>query len=1084
MQNFFKIFAAIIFSFLFSESIFAQGTTTSMLEGKVTDGLKELSGANIVALNLPTGFQYGTTSNMDGYFRIPNMKVGGPYKITVSYIGYRNFEQDELYLNLGQMLNLKIELVQIAIELDEVVVTAIRNDLFDGNRTGAETAIDIDHIKNMPNVARNLTDFARLTPQANTGDNNLISIAGMNTRYNAISIDGAINHDVFGLSGNATNGGQTGGTPISIDAIEQFQIAVAPFDVRQNGFNGANINMITRSGTNEFHGSIYQIGRNESFAGKTPGSIKLPEGYSREKLPAFDAKIYGARIGGPIIQNKLLFFTSFEIQRDETPQPFHFSNYQGPSSEAQINAIAEKLKTDYGYDPGGFLNNVRKLNSDKFLGRIDWNINDKHKLKFRHSYTKNEATMPNASNSWSINFNNSGVLYPSTTNSTALELNSNYIGMSNNLLIGYTNVRENRNPMGEDFPGIRITDGWTTIIAGSELYSTADKLKQDILTITDNFSLYRGKHTLTFGTNNEIYSMYNLSIYKNFGEYSYNSVDDFMNDAVPSRYERRYSLIDNVSGDNSKAAAEFNMIQLGVYAQDEYQMNDKLKLKFGIRLDIPFFLENPKSDTYFNSTTISKIEDAGYDLNGAKSGEMPKTQFLFSPRFGFNYDVKGNKTTQIRGGVGVFTSRLPLVWPAGSYVNNGLTIGSISQGNPTFANGSDFNFNPDPNTQPTIEDLGGGPSIPSGQVDIFADNFKFPQILRTSMAVDQKLPWDLIGTLEFMYSKTLNNINYKNLNILPATQYLTGQDGADTRPLYFWGRVDPTYSDIMLGINTNKGYAYNFTTQLQKPFDNGLTACIAYALGHAKAINDGKAYQNSWQWTFMEHVNGRNFPDLDYSVFDLGSRISGYLSYNFNVFKRTGTTISLFYNGQSGRRFSYTYAWGQSMIQEVWNSSNALIYVPASEDEINLVDIGTPGNYDYVSAHDQWIQLDEFISEDDYLNSRRGKYAERNGARLPFEHIFDVKIIQDFYLNAGGKRHTFQITFDIFNFANLLNKDWGRRTYTSSAPGNIINFVGFENDGTTPIFTFQKPRGDLYNIDDSGINSSRWQAQFGIRYLF
>lgn len=1086
-QNLLNLIAAFALV-LFAQAGFSQGTTTSGISGQVVgaDG-ETLPGATVIAVDVPSGSQYGTVTDLKGFYRLPNMNVGGPYKVTVTFVGYEPYEKADIFLQLGQTLNLNVNLSEQAQALEGVEIVAQQNDIFDGNRTGAETFVSNADIQKMPSIDRSISDFARITPQAKVSSDGAISIAGMNNRFNAISIDGAVNNDVFGLSATGTNGGQTGATPIALDAIDQFQITLAPYDVRQAGFAGASINAVTRRGSNEFSGSAYYFMRNESLAGKTPGLVGADE---RKKLDEFSASTYGLRIGGPIIKNKLFFFLSAEFQRDETPKPFNFDNYNGDSSLEEINAFADKLRNDYSYEAGGFLNNTEKLESDKILARIDWNIAKGHKLMIRHSYVKSTSTSTSASSNTAINFSNNGVYFPSTTNSTAIELKSNWDKYSNNLIVGYTTVRDQRDPIGDKFPALQIFDGSGTIYAGSEPYSTANQLDQDILTVTDNFSAYFGAHTVTFGANYELSKTYNLFMRKAFGEYRYSTLEDFMNGAPAYQYERGYSLVDEVVGDGSKAAADFRTSMFGIYVQDEWQINPNFKVTAGVRLDIPQYLDEP--DAYgneavwqgFNDTTIAKIHANGYETYGAQAGKMPEPQLLINPRLGFNWDVEGDQTTQIRGGIGVFTSRLPLVWPGGAFTNNGVTVGGVFY---RSSFGIPIEFRPQWDNQYTAQDFGASDPIPSGQMDLFAEDFKYPQILRTSVAVDRKLPWGLVGTLEAMYTKTINNVLYYNLNQKPAGgEYLNaGAEYPDKRPFYSEDRIEPAYTRIILGTNTGEGYTYNITAQLTKQFESGFTGTVAYTFGRAKSINDGTSSQNSSQWRYMENVRGLNHLDLSYSDFDLGSRVMAFLSYRAEYANNFATSISLFYSGVSGDRFSYVYNDRGNMNGEGENAGN-LIWIPNDASEINLIDILDDDGNVVMSAEEQWNNLNTFIENDNYLSENRGGYAVRNGARTPFESIIDLKVAQDFYLKAGGKKHLLQVTFDIFNFTNLLNKDWGARRFVSYDAYTLIDYEGMEEGTNIPMFTYDGPTEteDIYNINDSGINSSRWQAQFGVRYTF
>lgn len=1061
--------------------VMGQGMTTAGMNGQILDdNSNPLAGATVVAVHEPTGSQFGAITGNKGFFRIPNMYVGGPYKVTVSYVGYENYEQGNINLTLGQtfQLNVKLGMTEVAIAEVEIVGRRVKEfDLFDGNRTGAETVVGSEQISDLPSVNRNLADFTRMTPQAIVDGNGAISIAGVNNRYNAISFDGAVNNDVFGLSPTGTNGGQTYGTPISMDAIEQFQITIAPYDVRQTGFAGASINAVTRSGSNTVTGSAYYFFRNEVLAGKTPTDNVDVE---RSKLDDFSSNTYGFRVGGPIIKNKLFFFINGEIQREQTPKPFNFVDYTGDTDQAGVQAVSDKLINEFGYDAGTYLSKNDELNSNKLIAKIDWNINSKHKLMLRHSYTGLEAIKTSSSSSRSIYFLNNAQYIPSVTNSTALELKSNLTASSNSLMIGFTAVRDDRDPYGNDFPAVQLYDGAGTLYFGSEPYSTANALDQDVLSITDNYSIYMGKHTITVGTNIEFSSSYNLFIRKNYGEYRYSTVADFMTvgtaGEVPAyQYERGYSLVDDITGDGSAAAADFNMLQWGIYAQDEFQASQDLKITFGIRMDMPIFLTDSPVDDHFNTTTIPQIEAKGWDMMGARAGKMPKSSLMLSPRIGFNWDVNGDKSTQLRGGAGIFTSRLPLVWPGGSYTNSGVVIGGVYHRSSYNGGAYPIYFRSQWDNQYKNPDFGYAEAAYGGQIDLFAENFKFPQMFRFNLALDKKLPWGLIGTVEVLYTKTLNNVNYYNVNLDPNP--VRKLSGADNRNYFSSDKITDDYTRVILGYNTSKGYTYNFTVQLQKPFENGLTASLAYTFGHAMVLNDATSSQNSSQWRYMENIHGLNYLDLTISDFDLRYRIIGYVNYKVDWIDHLTSSFTLFYNGQSGDAFSYVYNDYGDLNGEGENPGN-LIFVPEEQGDIVFADDATAG--------EQWAALNVFIEDDPYLSTRRGMYAERNAARTPFENIIDFKFTQDIFVNYGGYKHTLQLTFDLFNLGNLINNKWGRMHYVDDNALQLIEFSGFLEDagGYTPTFTFDAPEGDVWDIDDNGVNSSRWQAQIGLRYIF
>ena len=654
---------------LFTTVSFAQGVTTASLGGQITDDLGEpLPGATVVAIHIPTGSKYGAATDFEGYYRISNMRTGGPYTVTISYVGFKTFTRQNVFLQLGNSERISTKLTEDTNALDEVVITADRTGIFDSNKTGAATNISKRQIETLPQTSRSIADFVRLTPQAQITEGNdgfSISLGGQNNRYNGIYIDGAVNNDVFGLAGSGTNGGQTGVNPFSVDAIESFTVQLAPFDVKISGFAGGAISAVTRSGSNEWSGSAYGFVRNQDLAGKTPVDL-VGQGETREKLDEFTAQTYGVRVGGPIIKDKLFFFLNYERQDDETPQPFNFSNYTGDSSLAEINALASSISSQYGYDVGGFENNTRTLESDKITMKLDWNINDNNKLSLSTRYAGADNLEARGSSNSRISFINGSELFNTKTFSSSLEWNYQGNNISNNFLLGYTRVRDDRDPLGSPFPSVDIDDGAGTITFGAEPFSTANLLDQDVLTITNNFEIYKGRHTVTIGTHNEFAKIKNLFFAFNYGDYTFNSVSDFNNDIVDF-YQKGYSLVGSGTvGDESDGASQFNTSQLGFYVQDEVQVSDNFKLTAGIRFDFPIWEDGAVNDA-FNNTTVPILEAAGKDLQGARVGKGVRTQAHLSPRLGFNWDVKGNKTTQIRGGLGIFTSRLPLVWPRITY---------------------------------------------------------------------------------------------------------------------------------------------------------------------------------------------------------------------------------------------------------------------------------------------------------------------------------------------------------------------------------------------------------------------------------
>jgi len=1062
---------------------FSQGSTTGSITGLVVDVNGEgLPGANIIAVHEPSGTTYGTVSGTNGRFIIPGMRIGSEYTVKVSFVGYETFEQTDLSVNLGSRTNVDVTLAESGVELEEVAIVAKAGSV--GQNTGTSTRISSEDIETMPSVNRNLNDFLRMTPQSSAYGGG-VSFAGTNNRYNAIYIDGAVNNDVFGLASSGTNGGQTGISPFSPDIIDQYQIVLSPYDVTFGGFAGGGVNAVTKSGTNTVEGTAYTYMQNESFVGKTNGVLANRLDIERERVDEFSNNIYGASLGGPIIRDKMFIFANVEIQRDEKPQPFEIQEYtsvEGRVSVSDLENLRSHLIETYNYDPGTFGSTSENLDGLKIFGKIDYNINENNRLTLRHQYTKAEQFNRNTGDSRTINFSNNGIYFPSITNSSALELNSRFGNdYSNNLIIGYTAVRDDRDPLEQNFPYVYIDDeNDGSIRFGSEQFSTANALDQDIFTITNNFNIYRGAHKITVGTHNEFYSIYNLFIRQNYGVYNFSDLDAFLNNEPAYFYTRNYSLVDDITGDGSAAASDFNAMQLGFYLQDEWAINRKFTLTAGLRLDVPIITSDPEEDTYFNNTALPQIQNR-YDIaSDAQAGTAPDGQFMLSPRLGFTYDVEENGLTILRGGAGIFTSRIPFVWPGAMFNNNGLTQGQVRNSDIV----GDVLFNPNWDGQPTNPNF----TIPSGQMDLFVKDFKYPQVLRTNLGFDFQLPLGIDATLEGLYTKTLNNVLYININSDPTVDF-TWTGGPDNRQVFTRQSIDPTYSAVYLASNTSEGYTYSLSAALAKDFDFGLRASLAYAWNDAYALTEGTSSQNSSQWRGQVSVNGRNNPELGRSDFASGHRVISSLSYSFNWTKdgNNKTTISMFYNGQSGNPYSYIIAGrdARNLNNETGSTSRnrSLIYIPESASDINLVDYEVNGNT--VTAAQQWDNLNSFIEDDAYLSENRGQYAEKNGAWGFFGHIFDIAIRQDFGLTVGGQRQRFQVSLDIANFGNLLNNEWGT---VYSVPGsfnyyNLYEFEGYADDGTTPEFTYRNDNTGLDDFDISGL-ASRWSMLFGLRYMF
>jgi len=1070
--NLLRALGALALVLVFSTASMAQGVTTSSMQGKVLDTSGEtLIGANVLAVHTPSGTVYGTATDLEGNYRIPNMRVGGPYKVTISYTGYSELTAEGILLRLGETFRRDYTMEEGGIELETIQVVARQGTA--GTNSGASTQITSDDIEDVPTLNRDLGDYLRLTPQASG-----FSFAGVNNRYNAIYVDGAVNNDVFGLASSGTNGGQTGIAPFSIDIIDQLQVVLSPYDVTYGGFAGGGVNAVTKSGTNNFEGTAYYFLQNESMVGKTNQSLTDRTGSERTGVDEFSQTTYGASLGGPIVKDKIFFFANAELRADETPSPFDFGQYDGDATQADLNNLRSFLQNEYGYDPGSFGDVTDNLDGLKLFGKLDFNLNDNHRLTLRHNYVKAENTNRNAGGARTINFSNNGVYFPSITNSSALELNSNFgAKFSNNLIVGFTSVRDDRDPIGDDFPYLIIGDGEGQIRIGSEQFSTANALDQDIFTITDNFKIYNNNHTITIGTHNEFYSIYNLFIPQNYGVYEYENIDAFLNNSGATDYFRSYSLVDGITGDGSAAASEFNAMQLGFYVQDEWAVNPQFTLTGGLRFDLPIITTDPAIHPSFNTETLPDLA-AAYDVAGnITGGQAPDGQLMISPRLGFDYDLTGDRSSVLRGGLGIFTSRIPFVWPGAMFNNNGITLGAVDEGD---IEGS-IDFISDIQRQYTNEAF----SVPSGQVDLFTEDFKYPQVLRGNLALDTELPGGIFATFEGVYTKTLNNVLYTNVNNDPTVEFNWTNTGGDDRPVYVREDVDPRYSAIYVASNTNEGYTYTLTASLAKQFDFGLTANLSYTYGDAEAVNEGTSSQNSSQWRGQVNIDGRNNPVLGRSDFALGHRVLGTLNYTFdwNKEKNATTSITLLYEGLKGNPYSYVIGGfgARNLNLETGSTSRnrSLIYIPANQNEITLVEANG------VSPQEQWNRLNAFIEDDPYLSENRGSYAEKNSNLMPFTSFLDLSVRQDFGVNVAGKNHKLQLSWDVFNLANLINPSWGVRW---SVPGDfnnyfLYNFEGYAEDGTTPTFSYTEEglNTEALNISNFG---SRWRMRLGLRYIF
>lgn len=1027
--------------------------TTSSIQGVVTEVKGASSRVTIVATHLPSGTVYSGTVNNAGRFNIPNMRVGGPYRVEIQAEGKKPEIHEDIYLQLGEPFVIESNSTKET-KIEGVRILATNRGR---KKEGATTVIGKKQIENMPTLSRSLQDFTRLTPQANGN-----SFGGANNRFNNITIDGAVNNDVFGLSGSGTPGGLAGTQPISLDAIQEIQVALAPFDVTQGNFTGAGVNAVTRSGTNKFEGSVYFFGRNQNTIGKSV--------LTGQKSNKFTDYQYGFRVGGPIVKNKLFFFINGEAGRKNTPLTFN-AGENGANMTAEIaKQIADHTLATYGYDVGSYGPQNVQTQNNKIFTKLDWNINSKHQLGIRYNFI--DAFDDNISRSAnSFRFANNAYKFNNKQHVVIAELRSNFNSkLSNNLILGYTSIRDKRNTAGALFPQIRIENinGRANSFAefGSQRSSVANELSQDIFEITNNFKWNVGKTIFTFGTHNEFFKFNNLFINNFNGSWTFASLQDYINN-TPRRVEANYSLIDG----NNKPAAEFTAMQLGAYAQGDSEVFKNFRMTYGLRVDMPIISDKPLRN--------EKVENT---FPEHRTDRTPSGQLLWSPRLGFNYNVNGDRSLILRGGAGVFTGRVPFVWLSNQFTNSGMLFGAVNTTGAVNINGGN-GFNPNIDEQ---KNMGG--AVKTAEINLVSKKFKIPQVLRFNLASDFRLPGGINVTMEGMLSKTLNNIVYSDINIAPSAATIdpTLSGGKDLRP-YYGAKVNRNdFTNVILLDNSNKGYSYSLTTQVQKSFAFGLDLMAAYTNGQARSLNDGASSTARSNWEFIQIVNNPNNPQIAISNYELKHRLVGSLGYkvSYGRNKEFGTAINLFYSGNSGSPFTYLY---NGDLNGDGSRGNDLLYVPKTADEIKLVAIRDGNGNITRTVAEQWADLDAYISQDKYLSTRRGKYAERNGATTPWEHRFDIRISQDLGIKIGERVHKLQLTFDIFNVGNLFNKEWGRSYYVEYNASSLINYN--PNDTRTrgvltaeKGYTFTAPRGNkAYNISDL---ASRWQGQFGIRYIF
>ncbi|PUZ24776.1 TonB-dependent receptor [Chitinophaga parva] len=1087
---------------------FAQGVTTASFSGVIRDTKGgAIPGATVVVTHEPTGTKYNTISRADGRFNIPDVRVGGPYSIKITYIGYQDFSQQNITTSIGEDYKVNTKLEEASTALKELVVTGKQDKVMNTSRTGARETVTRAQIDQLPTLNRSLQDFTKLTPSANG-----LNFGGRSNLYNNITVDGALFNNSFGLSG--TLGGQTSSQPISLDAIDQIQVDLAPFDVRQGFFTGAGVNSVVKSGTNDFKGSVYTYIRSTGLTGYNAGGTKV------NKVP-FDYNTRGASIGGPIIKNKLFFFVSGEQERISNVPTTYVAGRSGASgnvSQVQattLDSLSQFLQKNYGYNPGAYENYNYKTQSDKLTVKLDWNLNQKNTFSLKYFYFKSFKDQP-ASNSGITNskvgygtsrapglstlpFFGSGYRINNNFNIVIGELNTRFSNsVHNKLTVGYSALRDFRSSLGnKEVPMVDIGNGTYDPVSGKktnatatltsfgyELYTAGNKLNTNTFQFSDDVTWYAGKNEFVVGTSNQVNSYLNGFAPDYNGLYTFNSPQEFMLGMPAMAYTYRNSV------KGAFPYAKISSTNLSVYIQDKYSVTDNFKLTAGIRADYAIF-----PTTLDENPAVAALKfDQG--LTGIDVSKLPKSNVLISPRVGFNWDVDGKHNTQVRGGAGLFSGVVPYVWISNQASNTGTLF---SSGTVTYAATPADNrliFNADVNhNRPT------GPiaANTSYEVDVASRDFKYPQVARFNAAVDQKLPWGIIGTIEAVYTKDLQAVYHQNIALPDTYTTLSGPEGqirytSNTLfPSVNGGLgntiTNPNINNAIYMRNTKKGYAYFGTIQLQKNFQGGFYANVAYTYSQAKDVNDGGSTASTI-WSTRPIVGNPNANVLGNASYIQPHRVIASFSYRKEYAKNFATSAGLVWEMANNGAVSYITSGDPNGD----GGTNDLMYIPKAKGDITLV---PDANANPASADEQWNQLDNFIKQDKYLSKHRGQFAQRNAVILPYFKRADLNITQDFYLKqANGRRHTLRVTLDIINVGNLLNHNWGLYDYTyngfNSGTISLMKFEGVVADGkggqqatyNFPLANVKAGTPNTYSFKTNPDQISRWQGQIGIRYIF
>ena len=1061
----------------------AQGVTTGALAGTVVNAQGQpIDGASVIAIHVPSGTTYEATTRADGRFSIPGMRVGGPYSVTVAHSGagtaFEPQTKDDVTVNLGVSTDLHFKVTPITVT-ESVTVSGTADPVFSSTRTGAATQITRQEIASLPQLSNRLESVTRLTPQSGGG----MSFGGVDNRLNNITIDGSAFNNSFGLAGQP--GDRTGVAPISLNAIEQVQVNIAPYDVRQGNFIGAGVNSVTRSGTNQFRGMLFHQMRNDSLVGTDAG----PNPYNPGE---FTFRNTGGWVSGPIVENKLFFFGNYENELDSRPGTTFRANRGGKPAGGQVtrvlasdlDALSSFLSTNFNYQTGAYEGYPGETPAMRFLIKSDYNLNNSNKFTFRYNHLNSDTDVlasnssslgfgSRRSNTTGLNFENSNYTILENIRSGAGEWNSIWSDtIANNLLVAYSYHDESRGALETLFPMVDILEGNTVYTTfGSEPFTPNNELRYKSLFIKNDVTKFADKHSFVGGVSFQRYESENVFFPGSQSAYVYRSLADFYADANgylanPNRTTSPVSLRRfqvrwaNIPG-MEKPVQPLEVNYFGAYAQDDWRPRSDLSITLGVRLDVPVFAETGFANPIANALTFRDEDGNAVQYQTEK---LPDPAILWSPRVGFNWALNPERGTQLRGGTGIFTGPPAYVWISNQIGENGMLTGFEQ-----LDNTSARPFNPNPHYYKPAT-VTGAPATSTG-LAVTDPDFKFPQVWRTNLAVDHKLPWGFTGTGEFIYNRDVNGLYYINANLSDPTGAFTG---ADTRPRWVGSnRINSNITSNIVLKNQNVGRAWNLAASLTRTFNAGLFVKAAYSYGQAEnTVDPGSIAFGSWNNN--QHAGNPNNPGLGYANAMAGHRLFGAISYTRDYLGFGATTVSLFAERRPGGQTSYVFG---GDLNGDGGFSNDLIYIHRDQSEMNFLQQGafTPAQ--------QAAAWDAYIAQDPYLSAHRGEYAKRGAVFLPMETHMDLSVAQDIFRSLGGARHGLQFRVDLINFTNLLNSEWGvGKRLVDNRP---LLPAGADSQGRAQ-YRMRVVNGALMSnsYESTAGLGDVWQIRFGFRYTF